>query len=158
MLVFDKWICNTDGRQVMFFRKRIDSPYRAVMIDQGFCFNAAEWSFPDAPLRSLYREHSAYEKVCGLDSFEPWLTRLETEITVDVLSELAGDVPPEWHAFDSASMQSLLERLNRRRNKVRDLAGQNSQLTAIAYRGIRAGLLILPALFALTSFDVFSTT
>jgi hypothetical protein len=121
MLVFDKWTCNTDGRQVVFFRGRSDSPFRAAMIDQGFCFNSAEWNFPDAPLRGLYREHSAYEQVHGLDSFQPWLTRLETEITVDVLSELAGDVPPEWYASDSASMQSLVERLNRRRSKVRDL-------------------------------------
>jgi hypothetical protein len=24
--------------------------YHTVMIDQGFCFNAGEWNFPDAPL------------------------------------------------------------------------------------------------------------
>src|SRR3974390_1735701 len=28
--------------------------YRTEMIDQGFCFNAGEWNFPDAPLRGLY--------------------------------------------------------------------------------------------------------
>ena len=127
MFVFDKWTCNTDGRQVVFFRQPPNSLFRAVMIDQGFCFNSAEWNFPDAPLRSLYRKYPSYEHVYGLDSFEPWLTRLETEINADVLSEFARDVPPEWYASDSASMQSLLERLNRRRSKVRDLLLQAYQ-------------------------------
>src|SRR6266403_4614006 len=53
MLVFDKWTCNTNGRQTLFFREQEDGAetaelrYRAVMIDQGFCFNAGEWNFPD---------------------------------------------------------------------------------------------------------------
>src|SRR5580698_3884164 len=61
MLVFDKWTCNTNGRQTLFFREpHMDSGsrtqelgeptgYRTLMIDQGFCFNAGEWTFPDAP-------------------------------------------------------------------------------------------------------------
>jgi len=59
MLVFDKWTCNTNGRQTVFFRRRSAGPtplvpgrspgvttdaagdsYETVMIDQGFCFNA----------------------------------------------------------------------------------------------------------------------
>jgi hypothetical protein len=121
MLVFDKWTCNTDGRQIVFCRKTMNSPFSAVMIDQGFCFNGTEWNFPDAPLRSLYREHPAYKRVCGMNDFEPWLTRLETEISANVLSDIANDIPPEWYAFDTASIQTLLERLNRRRGKVREL-------------------------------------
>jgi hypothetical protein len=54
MLVFDKWTCNTDGRQVIFFRAAKCAPYQALMVDQGFCFNASEWDFPDAPLRGFY--------------------------------------------------------------------------------------------------------
>jgi hypothetical protein len=121
MLVFDKWTCNTDGRQVVFLRKKRNSAFSAVMIDQGMCFNGIEWDFPDAPLRSLYRLNPAYEQVCGMDDFEPWLTRLETEIDADVLSDVASDIPAEWYASDSASMKTLLERLNRRRSKVREL-------------------------------------
>ena len=121
MLVFDKWTCNTDGRQVVFSRKKGNAAYSAVMIDQGMCFNGPEWNFPDAPLRSLYRIYPVYERVCGMDDFEPWLTRLETEISADVLCDLASDIPPEWYASDSASIQTLLERLNRRRGKVREL-------------------------------------
>lgn len=58
MLVFGKWTCNTNGRQAIFFRARDESRYQAQMIDQGFCFNACEWNFPDAPLRGLYARHS----------------------------------------------------------------------------------------------------
>ena len=69
MLVFDKWTCNTNGRQTLFIGEQaaaVDSAeagkqsessyfaYRTLMIDQGFCFSAGDWKFPDAPLRGLY--------------------------------------------------------------------------------------------------------
>ena len=34
MLVFDKWTCNTNGRQAIFFRGKAEGRYRAQMIDQ----------------------------------------------------------------------------------------------------------------------------
>lgn len=64
MLALDKWFCNTNGRQAIFFRPEHGNgspgefPYAAVMIDQGSCFNAGEWNFPDAPLRRLYARSS----------------------------------------------------------------------------------------------------
>jgi len=54
ILVFDKWTCNTNGRQAIFRRPAGESHYVAQMIDQGFCFNAGEGNFPDAPLRGIY--------------------------------------------------------------------------------------------------------
>lgn len=63
----------------MFFRRGGETHYKALMIDQGFCFNAGEWNFPDAPLRGLYARHRVYESVSGIESFEPWLERLETK-------------------------------------------------------------------------------
>src|SRR5262249_31060101 len=58
MLVFDKWTCNTNGRQTLFFKEgrktaspgapEEELPYQTLMIDQGFCFNAGEWNYPDA--------------------------------------------------------------------------------------------------------------
>jgi len=71
MLVFDKWTCNTNGRQTLFFLSwagqdgEAEARYKAVMIDQGFCFNAGEWNFPDAPLRGLYARNLVYERVTG---------------------------------------------------------------------------------------------
>lgn len=170
MLVFDKWTCNTNGRQTVFFEdaprksgatERIkeagrgetargtvsrgtlpgqegafaektqntaasegDVPcrvYRTVMIDQGFCFNAGEWNFPDAPLRGLYARNQVYEGVTGMHSFAPWLERLETRITERVLAELAEEIPPAWYDDDYDAVLRVLEQLYRRKKRVEEL-------------------------------------
>lgn len=169
VLVLDKWTCNTNGRQAIFFREPLgadaaaspgavsqtlgDAPgtpsapghaalgnsaagyatqvystpgytasgYTAMMIDFGFCFNAGEWDFPDAPLRGLYARQRVYENVFGMEAFEPWLARLEKQINRRVLGEEAEQIPPEWYAGDWGAMERLLERLDRRRESVREL-------------------------------------
>jgi hypothetical protein len=121
ILVFDKWTCNTNGRQTIFYRPQGGSRYRTLMIDQGFCFNAGEWDFPDAPLRGLYARAAVYRSVTGLASFEPWLERLESRVTERALDEIASEIPPEWYNFDQDSLYRLLERLLGRRRRVRDL-------------------------------------
>ncbi|HEV2102769.1 MAG TPA: HipA family kinase [Candidatus Acidoferrum sp.] len=170
MLVFDKWACNTNGRQTVFFEEAsrtggaapetaaleraaptavttgtADSglatrevargtlpqgktahaegarPYKTVMIDQGFCFNAGEWNFPDAPLRGLYARSRVYEGVTGMDSFGPWLERLEKRITEKVLAELAEEIPPAWYEDDYDAVLRLLEQLHRRKPRVEEL-------------------------------------
>ena len=164
ILVLDKWTCNTNGRQAIFFREPAgadaaaspgagsqgpgDAPgarstpghaalgnsaagdstpgytapgYTAMMIDFGFCFNAGEWDFPDAPLRGLYARQRVYENVFGMEAFEPWLARLEKQISRRVLGEEAEQIPPEWYAGDWGAMERLLERLDRRRERVREL-------------------------------------
>jgi len=162
MLVFDKWVCNTNGRQTVFFddvaRARVvtrgegtpraaptdatpgevvrrtffqgEAPreeagrartYRTVMIDQGFCFNAGEWNFPDAPLRGLYARSRVYEGVTGMDSFGPWLERLEKRVTEKVLAELTEEIPPAWYEDDYDAVLRLLEQLHRRKRRVEEL-------------------------------------
>lgn len=137
MLVFDKWTCNTNGRQTLFFQtqRRVEgmtpgtptgesadcAGYRTVMIDQGFCFNAGEWNFPDAPLRGLYARNRVYEGVIGMESFAPWLERLEKQISEHVLAELAEEVPPAWYEDDYDALLRLLEQLHRRRGRVAEL-------------------------------------
>lgn len=121
MLVFDKWTCNTNGRQAIFFRSAEETGYQARMIDQGFCFNAGEWNFPDAPLRGLYARHRVYESVRGIESFEPWLTRVETKITGATLDDIASEIPPEWYNFDPEPLEKMLAQLLRRRGLVREL-------------------------------------
>jgi hypothetical protein len=121
MLVFDLWTCNTDPRQVIFGRQEVGTPYQAWMIDQGFCFNAGGWNFPDKPRRNLYDRKVVYEQVKGIESFEPWLARLESEKIAQVLLAIAEAIPPEWYEFDSASFLRLLEQLDSRRSKVREL-------------------------------------
>ncbi|HEV2388737.1 MAG TPA: HipA family kinase [Candidatus Acidoferrales bacterium] len=121
MLVFDKWTCNTNGRQVIFYRPAGQSRFQALMIDQGFCFNAGEWAFPDAPLRGLYARARVYESVTGIASFDPWLERLDSRITQRALDDVAEHTPPEWYNFDHDALYQLLERLWQRRRRVRDL-------------------------------------
>jgi len=121
MLVFDKWTCNTNGRQAIFFRAQGETRYQAVMIDQGFCFNAGEWNFPDAPLRGLYMRHRVYEKVCGIDAFEKWLARVESKRTESLVVEIAEGIPPEWYSFEADALERLLEQLVRRCKLVREL-------------------------------------
>jgi hypothetical protein len=121
MLVFDKWTCNTNGRQAIFLRAQGEPRYRALMIDQGFCFNAGEWNFPDAPLRGLYMRHRVYENVRGIEAFEDWLARIESKMTERAVDEIASWIPPEWYSFESDALERMLEQLWRRRKTVREL-------------------------------------
>jgi hypothetical protein len=95
--------------------------YRTVMIDQGFCFNAGEWNFPDAPLRGLYARSRVYEGVTGMNSIGPWLERMEKRITEKVLAELAEEIPPAWYEDDYDAVLRLLEQLQRRKPRVEEL-------------------------------------
>jgi hypothetical protein len=90
------------------------------MIDNGFCFNAGEWNFPDAPLRGLYARHRVYESVRGIDSFEPWLTRIE-KMNLDTLGGMAAEVPPGWYNSAYDALERMIEQFGRRRTLVRDL-------------------------------------
>ena len=60
------------------------------MIDQGFCFNDGDWNFPDSPIRGIYPRRLVYEKVKGLESFEPYLSRIEN-LTAGELGVYTGD-------------------------------------------------------------------
>jgi hypothetical protein len=141
MLVFDKWTCNTNGRQTLFFHKsdngglaRSPSPgaspspgsfggresYSTVMIDQGFCFNAGEWNYPDAPLRGLYARNRVYESVIGMESFALWITRAKRLGARD-FDEMINEVPPEWYYDDRDSLLRLVEQLQRRVDRIEDL-------------------------------------
>jgi hypothetical protein len=127
MLVFDKWTCNTNGRQTLFYRReRADekgpqSGYYTVMIDQGFCFNAGEWNFPDAPLRGLYARNRVYTGVIGRESFSPWLERLEKNVNERMLNSLLAEIPPEWYGDDLDALTALAEMLFRRKARVPEL-------------------------------------
>jgi hypothetical protein len=121
MLVFDKWTCNTDGRQVIYVSADGAWQYVARMIDNGFCFNAGEWSFPDAPIRGLYVRPMVYRFVTGLESFEPWLDRLEQKIDRHFLECCASEIPPEWYGNDCTAIEHLVGQLERRRARVREL-------------------------------------
>ena len=128
IFVFDKWTCNTDGRQAILFEQLepdIELPsagtLHAMMIDQGFCFNGGAWNFPDSVIRNFYVNNAVYANVRGLDQFDPWLSWLEDKLSLDILHEEAGMVPPEWYEEDHKSWNCLIERLYARRTRVREL-------------------------------------
>jgi len=116
MLALDKWTGNCNGRQAVFDRRGRERKYRATFIDQGFCFNAGEWTFPDSPLRGVYARNSVYAGVTGWKSFEPWLSRIE-DLEADKLWSVAEAVPPEWYGGDLAEIERLMETLLKRRSR-----------------------------------------
>ena len=120
MLAVDKWTCNTNGRQAVFWKKTRDKKYTATFIDQGYCFNAGDWTYPDSPLRGVYPRNEVYAGVQGWESFEPWLSRIEN-FEPQWLWEIAEVVPPEWYGGSLTDIESLLEELIRRRSRVREL-------------------------------------
>ena len=120
ILALDKWTANANGRQAVFARKQRERRYRAVFIDFGYCFNAGEWRFEDSPLRGVYYRNAVYREVSGWESFEPWLTRLET-ISAGTVWEAANEIPPEWFGGDLGEMEALVEKLLARRSRIREL-------------------------------------
>jgi hypothetical protein len=121
VLVLDKWTCNGDGRQAVFCRKTPRSQrYDATFIDQGYCFNAGEWTFPDYPLRGVYANNCVYECVTGWQAFEPALSRAE-EMDSDTIWRCAAAIPEEWYEGDRDGLDRLVETLHNRRGAIRRL-------------------------------------
>jgi hypothetical protein len=118
VFALDKWLCNCDGRQVVFCRREPKQNFRAHFIDFGYCFNAEEWTFPDSTTRGIYARRCVYQDVCGWQSFEPWLSRIES-FDLLALWEIAADVPPEW--VEPERLAQLVECICARRDRVREL-------------------------------------
>jgi hypothetical protein len=120
VLAFDKWICNADGRQVVFAKAPKQRKYRAHFIDFGYAFNAGEWTFPDAPLRGVFMNNSPYHEVTGWESFEPWLSRIE-EMSIETIAKATADVPTCWYDDEEDVLNKLVLNLYERRKLVRSL-------------------------------------
>ena len=120
MLAIDKWTGNANGRQAAFWRKLRERKYTAAFIDQGYCFNAGEWTFPDYPLRGVYARNEVYAGVRGWESFEPWLSRIEV-MDDDSIWKAASEIPPEWYCSDWDALEKLAQELIERRARVREL-------------------------------------
>ena len=121
MLVFDQWTCNTDARQVVVTRDRESDVYTVMMIDQGFCFDGFYSEFRNFVFNGIVTPRWVYTGVRGLDAFELWLARLEQEISLSSLRDLAHSIPAAWYDHDEKALECLLVELDQRRIKVRDL-------------------------------------
>jgi hypothetical protein len=120
MLALDKWTGNANGRQAVFARGSRERRYRAWFIDFGYCFHAGDWKFDDIPLRGVYYRNQVYQTITGFDSFEPWLTRLET-LAPEPIWNAANDIPPDWYGGDVTAIEALVEKLIYRRRRIREL-------------------------------------
>jgi len=119
MLALDKWLGNADGRQAVFWRNSRDKKYNVSFIDQGYCFNAGEWTFPDLALHGVYYRNYVYSHVTGWESFEPWLSAIE-KLDPKVIRKTGEDIPLEW-CDDWEALGVLVDTIIHRRAKVRDL-------------------------------------
>lgn len=129
ILVLDKWTCNSDGRQAIFSRKTpLSQRYTATFIDQGYCFNAGEWTFPDSPLRGVYANNCVYNDVRGWEAFEPALSRAE-EMDANEIWRIAADIPEEWYEGDRDGLSRLVEALCNRRVIIRKLISELREST-----------------------------
>jgi hypothetical protein len=119
VLAFDKWTGNADGRQVVFHKETRERKYTASFIDFGYCFNAGEWGFHDAPLRGVYGLNDVYKEIESWNDFAPWLQRIET-FPEQQLRSIADEIPCEWYG-ERYELQRLLDCLLARRSIVRQL-------------------------------------
>lgn len=132
-LVFDKWTGNTDRRQTLAVQSSTSGYFRAVMIDQGFCFDGEKWTFKDVPLLGTDLYSAAWKWIPSFSMFEIWFDRLNHVIDRAILETLANKIPPEWYDNDRESLQRLLDLLDSRRSQV---AG----LVFAAWKRVRADL------------------
>jgi hypothetical protein len=120
ILVLDKWLGNADGRQAIFIRKHRARRFHPLFIDQGYCLNAEEWSFPDLPLRGVYARNCVYQHVTGWESFETGLNKAEQADIIDIW-RCAQAIVPEWYGHDSEGLERIVESVYERRLSIRCL-------------------------------------
>ena len=128
-LVFDKWTANSDARQSIFFRARIQewTPVAGVhplktgfithMIDHGYICNGPHWEFADSEVAGLYHRRQVYSKVRSLDDFQPWLDRVR-EFPAEIFDKALREIPPAWIDGDSDLLEGMMERLFARRRRI----------------------------------------
>jgi hypothetical protein len=123
ILVSDKWACNVDNRQAVFWRRSVERNYSACFIDHGYCFGGADWDFRDVPLRGTFARREVYGDIRGWQSFDPWLSELE-RLDEAIIWNALSSTPPTWYSSDWSSLERLAETLILRRRKVRQLVEQ----------------------------------
>ena len=67
----------------------------------------------------MYARNEVYAGVRGWESFEPWLSRVET-MGESVVWEVVNEIPPAWYADQDEELEKLARALIARR---RDGAG-----------------------------------
>jgi len=120
ILMFDKWTSNTDTRQIVCVEHPtvLSRTLHLFMIDNGFCFGGREWSFKDLPGYGLYLDRSIYATFQNLQTLEPWLNRLEANVSLEKLTEITEEIPSTWIKDDRDDLLRMVECLYERKKKV----------------------------------------
>jgi hypothetical protein len=120
ILIFDKWTSNTDDRQIRCVARspKLPTTLRMFMIDNGFCFGGPDWSFKDLPGYGLYLDRSIYGTFQNLQTLEPWLNRLEANVSLEKLTQITEEIPESWVKDDRDELLKMVKRLYERKKKV----------------------------------------
>ncbi|MGE5111344.1 MAG: HipA family kinase [Acidobacteriaceae bacterium] len=129
-LVFDKWVCNTGVRQFVY------SPcdqggYRLTMIDQSCSFGGASSVFWDFQALGVYPDRCLYSNIVNLDSFEPWLSDIESISEVEI-AECFESVPREWRESAPGRTSQIIRELLKRRDSVREMISKTLRTLEVA--------------------------
>lgn len=121
-LAFDLWTCNRDLRQAVFWRRPRQQGYRVTLIDNGHCLDCCRGELsptvaPVTPPRS-----GVYDAITGWQSFEPWLSRIES-LPCRMIGACAEGIPEEWCAVPSRPAQ-IVAALCERKRSVRAAIGR----------------------------------
>jgi hypothetical protein len=118
MFVLDKWLYNTDRRQVVYIRDRQvkgKAAFKAIFIDQGQTFGGQEWLFGDTPLLGLAFPKSVYSLLDMTSLTKVTVERIEA-IPAEILQSAAYGAPESWLSpADHGCLTRLLIALGTRR-------------------------------------------
>ena len=90
------------------------------MVDNGFLFEGPHWNFTDSPIQGLYFRPLVYGCVRSLESFQPWLERMEN-FPEEMVDQAIKQIPPEWLAGEEGAFERLMTRLLSRRKRIAEL-------------------------------------
>jgi hypothetical protein len=118
---FDRWVNQTDTRQVIFIRERCAGPgaaFRAYLIDHGLSFGGSRWTVSESGLTGLFHDRSIYTDPTLETACHDAVEHIR-DIPEERLFSLLQDIPLEWlEAGDREEMTRLLELLCARRSKL----------------------------------------
>jgi hypothetical protein len=88
------------------------------MIDNGFCFGGPTWRFTDLPCHGLYLDRSIYSTFHNFQTLNPWLERLEANVTLAELTSIAEEIPSSWIKDDRDELLKMVKTLYERKRNV----------------------------------------
>ena len=89
-------------------------------------------------LRGVFGRNDVYANITGWDSFEPWLSRIES-FPESSLWQLLDQIPPEWYGSAVDELERLLTTLLERRSRSTRLDSLVQELIAKSFSQLVSG-------------------